>query len=161
MAEESKRGVILSLDHLLILQHLLREPEIDTPAASRVCQRDAPQARDVLTEMERGLSYLDRGGAGRGTHWILRPEVHSRLAAPGHPERDRRIDWDAAKTRVLSVLRHRAERGEPGLRNAEIRQITHFSRHQVFRLMQELIREQSGVVLKGERKSVSYAFEQP
>ncbi|NLA38813.1 MAG: hypothetical protein GX882_05425 [Methanomicrobiales archaeon] len=39
--------------------------------------------------------------------------------APGHPDRDRRTDWEAAKTRVLSVLRQRAEHGEAGLSNAE------------------------------------------
>mgnify|MGYP006975373078 FL=1 len=49
-----------------------------------------------------------------------------------------RIDWDAAKTRVLSVLVQRSSKGEPGLSNADIRQITAFNRDQVVRLMKEL-----------------------
>ena len=138
VAEESNRGVIPSLDHLLILQHLLRDPEIDTPTAARVCQRNAPEARDILTEMERELGYLDRGGAGRGTYWTLRPERHGRIAAPGHPERDRRIDWEAAKTRVLSVLKQRAEDGAPGLSNKDIRAITRLDRNRVTRMLREL-----------------------
>jgi hypothetical protein len=43
--------------------------------------------------------------------------------------RDRRIDWEAAKTRVLSVLKLRSERKEAGLSNAEIRKITHLDRY--------------------------------
>jgi ATP-dependent DNA helicase RecG len=64
--------------------------------------------REVLSEMERDLGYLERGGTGRGTYWTLRPDFHYRLSAPGHPERDRRIDWEAAKTRVLSILKGRS-----------------------------------------------------
>jgi ATP-dependent DNA helicase RecG len=94
--------------------------------------------RELLSEMERNFGYLDRGGAGRGTYWTLRPELYRRLSAPGHPERDRRIDWEAAKTRVLSILKQRVERGEKGLSNTEIRQITHLDRGQVKRLMAEL-----------------------
>lgn len=93
--------------------------------------------------MERDLGYVDRGGSGRGTYWRLRPSLYRRLALPGHPERDRRIDWESAKTRVLSVLRQRTQHNEPGLSNAEIRAITHFGRDQVKRLMAELTKEGS------------------
>src|SRR6266581_3532503 len=86
--------------------------------------------RRALSEMERELGYLEGGGAGRGTYWTLRPDLHRRLSAPAHPERDRRLDWEAAKTRVLSVLKQRAERKEPGLSNADVRAITHFDRRQ-------------------------------
>lgn len=141
VADEGKRGVDMSVDHLLIIQHLLRHSEIDTATAARICQRAEPDAREVLAGMERSLGYLERGGTGRGTYWTLRPDVHGRLAAPGHPERDRRLDWESAKTRVLSVLKRRAERKEGGLSNADIRQITHLDRGQVKRLMVELRRE--------------------
>jgi ATP-dependent DNA helicase RecG len=94
-----------------------------------------------LRRMETDLGYLERGGTGRGTYWTLRHDLHRRLSAPGHPERNRRIEWEAAKTRVVSVLRQRAQRQEPGLTNAEIRKITHFDRSQVKRLMAELAQE--------------------
>ena len=141
VAEESRQGRLLSVDHLLILQHLVRHPEIDTAMAARICQRPEAEAREVLNDMEQVLGYLDRGGSGRGTYWALRPDLHRQLAGPGHPERDRRIDWEAAKTRVLSVLKQRAKRGERGLSNAEIRQITRYDRTRVKRLMDELRRE--------------------
>jgi hypothetical protein len=39
--------------------------------------------------------------------------------------RDRRIDWEAAKTRVLGVLRQQTLRNEPRLTKAEVQAVTH------------------------------------
>lgn len=122
VADENQRGSLLSVDNLLVLQHLLANPEIDTSTAARICYRLEVQARDILTEMEQRMSYLERGGTGRGTYWTLRPDIYRRLAGPGLPERDRRIDWEAAKTRILSILKQRSGRDEPGLSSKEIRQ---------------------------------------
>jgi len=108
--------------------------------------------------MEQRLGYLERGGSGRGTYWTLRPKVHRRLAGPGHPERDRRIDWEAAKTRILSVLMERARRGEPGISNAEIQQITHYDRNQARLLMQELIQENPQVSQTGGKRWGRYTY---
>jgi ATP-dependent DNA helicase RecG len=159
VAQESDRGRLLSLDQLLIIQHLLRHPEIDTATAARVTQQGESEAREVLTHMESNLAYLDRGGTGRGTYWILRHDLHRRLSASGHPGRDRRIDWEAAKTRVLSFLIERARRGEAGLSNEEIRRITHYDRNQVFRLMRQLRQENKRVLSPGKGKYARYKYE--
>jgi ATP-dependent DNA helicase RecG len=126
---------------VLVLHQLLWVPEIDTPTAARLCQRLEDDARDLLTAMETSFGYLERGGTGRGTYWSLRVELHRRLGGEGHAERDRRISWEAAKTRILSVLLHRHQHGEPPLTNAEIREIARLDRHQAKRLMYELRRE--------------------
>jgi ATP-dependent DNA helicase RecG len=138
VAEESQHGRLLNVDQLLVLQYLLEHVELDIPTAARLCQRDEPTARDILSRMETQLGYIERGGTGCGTYWTLRPHLHRQLAGPGHPERDRRIDWEAAKTRVLSVLKQKCKRDEQGLTNADIRQLTHYDRGQVKRLMSEL-----------------------
>ena len=65
---------------------------------------------------------------------------------------------EAAKTRVLSVLRQRAEHGEVGLSNAEIRQVTRLDRYQVVRLMKELQREDPAVVREGVGKGSRYRY---
>lgn len=156
VAEESDRGRLLSLELLLIIQHLLRYPEIDTATAARITQQGEPDAREVLTHMETALGYLERGGKGRGTYWVMRHDLHRRLSASGHPERDRRIAWEAAKTRVLSVLMERSKRREPGLSNEEIRQITHFDRNQSRRLMLELMMENQEIKQVGERRWARY-----
>jgi len=157
VAEEADYGRILTVEHLLILQYLLRHPEIDSTTAARITQQSESDARETLSSIELELGYVERGGTGRGTYWILRHDLHRRLSAPGSPERDRRIDWEAAKTRVLSILKQRAERGEPGLSNAEIRQITHFDRAQVKRLMAELNREENAR-LEGRGRGARWHF---
>jgi ATP-dependent DNA helicase RecG len=159
VAAQADHGIALSVEQLLVLQYLLRHPEIDTASAAMITQQTEPEARETLSVMERDLGYIERGGAGRGTYWALRPELHRKLALPGHPERDRRIDWEAAKTRVLSILRQRAQRQQPGLTNAEIRSITHFDRAQVKRLMTELAREQSAH-LEGRGRAAVWVFAQ-
>lgn len=156
-AEESERGRLLSVDHLLILQYLLRHPELEIATAARICQRQETEVREILSEMERDRGYLERGGAGRGTYWTLRFDLHYRLLAPGHPERDRRIDWEAAKTRVLSVLKVRYEQGEGGLRNSEVRQITRLDRMQVNRLIHELEAE-GHVRMQGHGSGARYHY---
>lgn len=158
VAEEADKGRILTLENLLIIQHLLRHPEIDTITAARITQQSESDARENLSRMELNLGYLERGGTGRGTYWALRPDLHRRLSGPGHPERDRRIDWEAAKTRVLSVLRERAKRGDPGLSNEEIRAITRFDRNQARRLMQELMTENAAIKKEGERRWTRYVY---
>ncbi|MFO1432661.1 MAG: ATP-binding protein [Candidatus Competibacteraceae bacterium] len=157
-AQEADRGRILSVEDLLVIQQLLRHPEIDTATAARITQQTEPDARETLSHLETERGYLERGGTGRGTYWTLRTDLHRRLSAPGHPERDRRIDWEAAKTRVLSVLMERAKRGAPGLSNEEIRQITHYDRNQSRRLMIELMKENPAVKKEGERRWVRYAY---
>ena len=144
VAEQSAAGREFGVDHLLVLHWLLRHSELGVPDASRLIQRSEATAREVLSEMQARWELLERGGSGRGTYWVLAPQLHERLAADGSPDRDRRIDWEAAKTRILSVLRDRGRRAERGLSNADVRRITHLDRAQVRRLLEELRRE--GVV---------------
>lgn len=140
----SLRLALLPLNRLKVLRADLQQPEAE--------------AREILNDMEQVLGYLDRGGSGRGTYWTLRSDIHRQLSGPGHPDRSRRIDWEAAKTRILSVLRRRAERGEPGVSNAEVRQITHLTRYQVVRLMRELMEETPAVRLSGAGKHARYNY---
>ncbi len=73
-------------------------------------------------------------------------------------ETRRRIDWDAAKTRVLSILIERAKRGEAGLTNKEIRQITRFDRNHAYRLMRELREENPQIQPPGKGKHARYEY---
>ena len=61
--------------------------------------------------------------------------MHRRLEGAGNAERNQRIDWDVAKTRVLNMLKQRAKRGEAGLTNADVREVTGYTRQQVNRLI--------------------------
>jgi ATP-dependent DNA helicase RecG len=159
ISEEAQRGRILNVDHLLILRHLLEHPEIDTTTAAHLCQRDEGHIRDILNQMETRFNYLERGGTGRGTYWCINTTLHQTLAAPGR-ERDRRIDWEAAKTRILSILKQHWERREPGLSNAQIRQIARLDRAQVKRLMSEL-RTEGVVNPPGRGRNAAWSYREP
>jgi ATP-dependent DNA helicase RecG len=157
VAEEADQNRFLSVEHLLVLQYLMRHREINTAMAARTILQPEAVAREILTEMERVFGYLERGGTGRGTYWTLRSHLYRRLLLPGSPEHDHRIDWEAAKARVLSILKQRAERGEEGLRNADVRRITRMDSRQVTRLVQELKRD-GQVMVESHGRGARYRY---
>lgn len=157
VAEESRQGHNLSVDELLLLQYLLQHPEVDTATAATLCQRSDAEIRERLTTME-GLGYIEHGGARRGAYWCMQPSLYSRLANDGQAEKRRRINWEAAKTRVLSILMERAQRGEAGLSNKDIRQITHYSRVHVTRLMHDLRHAHPAVQSTGHGAGARYEW---
>ncbi|MDO9034191.1 MAG: ATP-binding protein [Methanoregula sp.] len=155
---EVSSGRGLTVDHLLILKYLLSTREIDTKTAAQLIQRTENEARDILHAMEHERSYLEHGGSGRSYYWSLVPSLHRELDLSGHPYGDRRIEWDAAKTRILSVLQQKQGRADMYLKNAEIRQITHLNRHQVTRLMNELMQENPSIKKDGKYRAAQYFF---
>ena len=155
VAEESTAGRDLGVDSLIILQYLLKHPEMDLATAAKLCQRREAEVRETVSELEQ-RGYIEHGGAGRGTYWSIQSNLYNRLADDGQGESRKRIDWEAAKTRVLSVLVERSRRSEKGLTNQEIRQITRFDRNQARRLMQELLHENKNLQQIGERRWTRY-----
>jgi ATP-dependent DNA helicase RecG len=159
VAEESQSGHHLGLDELLVIQYLLRHAELETTQAAALCQRSEAQMRNTLSQMERDRAYLERGGTGRGAYWVLAAKLVQRLRPGSRDEAQRRIDWEGAKTRVLSILKQRAERGEGGISNKEIRAITHYDRNQSYRLMKELRSENLRIKSESHGKGAHYVWE--
>ena len=157
IAEEDKRGHQLTLDHLLVLQHLLRFPVLDRGTAAFICQRPEREMQEILFEMEERFRYLERDGVEPETSWTLRRDLHSRLSTPERPEQPQRINWEEAKGKVLNVLKQRAEREESGLTNAEIRRMTHMSRGQIKRLLAE-IRSEGRADLSGKGRGAVWVY---
>lgn len=158
IADEGKAGRILSVAQLLVLHYLLAHAEADTATLAEMAQRDEVSMLGSLDEMARVQGYVERGGAGRGTWWRLAAHLHRKLAGPGHPERDQRIEWEAAKARVLSVLMSRARQAESGLGNEDIRTITHLDRAQVKRLMRELRQDHPEIRSPGRGRGAVYEW---
>lgn len=153
----SKDGVLLSVDQLIIIQHLQHHAESDTSTLAQLCQRDESRTKDILSKMEQ-RTMVERGGTGRGTYWRLSPKLHKQLTPTGQPERDHRVSWEAAKARIYSILLERSRRGENGLSNSEIRQITHYDRFQSNRLMKELTKEHPQVQKEGAKRGTRYIY---
>lgn len=158
IAEQGKAGRILSVTELLVLRHLLAHAEADTAALAALAQRDEDDMLGLLDRMARVDGFIERGGSGRGTWWRIAAHLHRELAGPGHPERDSRIDWEAAKTRVLSILMIRARQDEAGLSNEDIRVITHLDRAQVKRLMRELRQDHPEIQPPGLGRGAAYRW---
>lgn len=126
--------------------------------AAELCQRPEAAMRNTLSRMERDYGWIQRGGTGRGTYWTLSLPLARSLRPDGFQESVTRIDWESAKTRVLSVLMQRHQSAQEGLRNAEIRALTHFDRNQVFRLMRELQEENPQVSVTGHGVSARHVW---
>ncbi|BBO84241.1 hypothetical protein DSCO28_48070 [Desulfosarcina ovata subsp. sediminis] len=158
VSDEADAGRPLRVDTMLIIQHLLRNTEIQTTHAAELCHRQSAEMREILSEMER-YGYIERGGpAGRGAYWVLAAGLHQRLAAmPGSQQRNGRIDKETAKARIVSILKKRDDSGEPGLQNKEVRAITRYDRQQVIRIIRELAEE--GVVrVTGHGRGARYTL---
>ncbi len=156
VANESNAGHPLDVDSLIILSYLLHHPEIDIATAASKCQRTEPETRETLTRLEQ-YGHLEHGGSGRGSYWTLQPALYQQLTGNQGYSR-RRIDWDAAKTRIYSILKERAQHGEPGISNEDIRQITRLDRNQARRLLQELMTEDSNIQKTGAKRWTRYFY---
>ena len=138
VGDEATRGRVLTVDELLILNHLLGQPHIDAPAAAGLCQRPSNRAEAILSSMESERGYLLRMQDEQRVLWMLEPELLDRIAPPASLRDGERIDLRAAELKVLDVIEDRARRRAPGLTNADVRQITGLDRHQVRRLIDKL-----------------------
>lgn len=156
VSEVGQKGRILGVDELLILQYLLRHSELETQQAATICQRPESAVRETLSRLERDDGFIERGGTGRGTYWTMSRTLSKRLIPDSKDQS--RIDWEAAKTRVMSILKEQAKAGEPGLNNTDLRQITSFNRNQVARMMRELRKQHPEIQMVGARKGSQYVY---
>jgi ATP-dependent DNA helicase RecG len=157
VTDESERGRHLGVDELIILLHLVQYSEIDTQTAAHLCQRTTIEVREHLSNMEKD-GYIEHGGSGKGSYWSMNPVLYNKLSEDGGAEKRRRIDWEAAKTRVLSIMMERAGKGDEGLSNQDIRSITRLDRDQVRRLMKELRDENPSVQTPGRGRNARYEY---
>jgi ATP-dependent DNA helicase RecG len=157
VAKESSLGRYIGVDILLILRYLLKQPGLDLATAASLCQRREPEVQATLVELER-RGYIEQCGAEHGLYWCIHPDIYNQLVEDGGGDPHHRIDWETAKTQVLSILMERARRGESGLGNKEIRQITRFDRNKARRLIQELMQENTALQQMGKRRWVRYEY---
>lgn len=147
------KGIEVDVDHLIILNYLLRHREIDTDNAAYICQRSMDQVREILSYMENSLKLVESGGTVKKKYYSLTRETYAMLERGVEYDRDKRLDRESIKMRILSILRER------NLTNTEIRQMTGMDRQQVLRLMREL--ETNGVKIEGVGRGAYYTIDVP
>ena len=151
---ESRSGGILTVDHLLVLIHFSRDPEIGLESAARLCQRPEEQTLETLEVMEADTGYIER--IGSDDSWTLTRELRRRLL----DAEEEVEDWAALRGRVLRTMRRCSEIGDPPLANLDVRRITGLDRHQVRRLIGEF-RAQGLVTLSGRGRGTRYVYVGP
>ncbi len=148
MAQESNH---VDVDHLLILQYLIRHEEIDTSIAADVAQRSIEQARELLSKMQNEFNLLESVGRGKGRYFTLSRSAYELLKGDMQYERRQSLDKEAVKIRILSILKT-----DRSLTNKEIRQLTGMNQKQVQRLVKEL--EPDGVKIVGKGAGTKYIY---
>jgi len=94
---------------------------------------------------------------GRGTYWTLSRSLSKHHQPPGWLADRGRIDWEGTQTRVLSILKQRAEAGESGLSNADLRKFTAYDRDQVGRMMREIRKQHTEIKLVAKFKAAHFS----
>ncbi|MDK2563284.1 ATP-binding protein [Romboutsia sedimentorum] len=139
----------LDVDHLIILNYLIKHREIDLFEASRITQRGSGQAREVLSYMENNLKIIESSGAIRNKIYIMSSNAYDILGESTEYYRDRSLDDASMRLTIVSTLKNKEK-----LTNAEIRQITGLDRKSVIKLMKTL--EEQGVKLKSAGRGSYY-----
>lgn len=139
--KEIQEGRSMTLEILLTLHAALQQPEIDEEIIAHVCQVNVPSALAILDEMDRERGYLQRMFTGQESAWALRREMYDRIYDERLLKRQRRWYREKLKERVLHILKQRAEEGDEGISNAEIRHMTRLKAHRSRTLLYEMMSE--------------------
>lgn len=142
----------IDVDHLLILQYLIRHEEIDTSIAAEVAQRSMQQARELLSKMQNDFNLIESFGRGKGRYFTLSRSAYELLKGDMQYERRQGLDKEAVKIRILSIIKT-----DLSLTNKDIRQLTGMNRKQVQRLVKELEADGLKVIGKGAGTKYIYA----
>jgi len=133
VAEEEQEGPPLSLDALLILNHLWQERRIDLPTGTRLTQKGEGEVRAVLERLvERGL--LEARGEKRGRVYHLSAAVYRRL---GKPEAYVRIRGFEPLQQEQMVLEYVHSHGK--ITRRETARLCKISEYQATRLLNKLV----------------------
>ena len=129
----------LTVDELLVLQHLTRHREISARQTAEICQRPLAGARETLARLASRERLAEPGGpSGKGRYYRLSHDAYAQLGNALAYHVDSRLSRENAKGRILTALT------KGGLSNAQIREITQLTRHQAWWIMKQL--ESEGLV---------------
>lgn len=125
-------GAYLDVDDLLLLHFFRRRHEAQWNEIREAYPYDDRRLKEKLASLENSLLILEHSGSGRGTTYRLSRRAAAILSEGATYDMTRRLDREAIKVRILSLLKDRP------LRNADIRNFTDLGRQQAYRLMKEL-----------------------
>lgn len=131
-------GAYLDVDDLLLLHFFRRRHEAQWNEVREAYPYDDRRLKEKLASLETNLLMLEHSGTGRGTIYHLSRRAAALLNEGATYDMTRRLDKEAIKVRILSLLK-----GRP-LRNKEIRAFSDLERQQVTSVLKEL--EEEGLI---------------
>jgi ATP-dependent DNA helicase RecG len=134
-----KQGAYLDVDDLLLLHFFRRRHEVPWNEVREAYPYGDRRLREKLAFLETNLLLLEHSGTGRGTIYRLSRRASAILNEGVTYDMTRRLDREAIKIRILTLLKDRP------LRNAEIRAFTDLERQQVTAILKGL--ESEGQIL--------------
>jgi len=126
------QGAFLDVDDLLLLHFFRRRHKAHWNEVRDAYPYDDSRPKERLASLETNLHMLEYSGTGRGTIYRLSRRAAAILSEGVTYDMTRRLDKEAIKVRILSLLKDRP------LRNADIRGFTDLGRQQAYRLLKEL-----------------------
>jgi ATP-dependent DNA helicase RecG len=149
----NKQGAYLDVDDLLLLHFFRRRHEAQWNEVREAYPYDDRRLREKLASLETNIFMIEHSGTGRGTTYHLSRRAAALLNEGATYDMTRRLDKEAIKVRILSLLK-----GRP-LRNEDIRKFTDLGRQQVYRILKELEAEEL-VYQKGHGQSSLWHLKQ-
>lgn len=150
VVDEDRAGSPLSLDDLIVLRGTMTYESLDRRSAADLLQLpDQAEAAERLVSLRR-RGYLAPIGRGPHTAYRLSDRYDFLVPSLGPAWRQALLDQDRAREHVLAALQ---ESGR--LTNAEIREMTGFSRAKTLRLLGDL-RDAGFAELRGQGRSAHY-----
>ncbi len=126
------QGAYLDVDELLLLHFFRRRHEAHWYEVREAYPYDDRRLKEKLASLETNLCMLEHSGTGRGTIYRLSRRAAAILNEGVTYDMTRRLDKEAIKVRILSLLKDRP------LRNAEIRAFTDLERQHLTSVLKEL-----------------------
>lgn len=120
------------VDDFLLLHFFRRRHEAHWNEVREAYPYDDRRLKEKLASLETNLLMLEHSGTGRGTIYRLSRRAAAILSEDVAYDMTRRLDKEAIKVRILSLLKDRP------LSNKDIRNFTDLGRKQVTGLLKEL-----------------------
>lgn len=149
ISEENQSGRLLTLDELLLLNHLWRERRLTNPEAARQIQKSEPEGRAILERLvETGL--VEARGERKGRTYHLSALTYRRLGDPAAYIRQRGFEPQQQEEMVLQYARRYGR-----ITRRDAAGLCRISGPQATRLLGRLTRE-GRLIRRGEKKGVFY-----
>lgn len=147
--EQDKSGQSLSLDELLVLNHLFLDRRIDSEISGQLIQKGTRQGHVVLEQLtEKGL--IEAKGERRGRIYHLSAGLYARLGNPYGYVHTRGFDSIQQEQMILKFIDKHGK-----ISRSQVSDLCKISKDQAYRLLRKLC-DQEILVMRGKSRNVSF-----